>query len=277
MSESIFWGSVCRSLTRNDLSCALPLPSHRNRRYVPRQRFQQAYARPPSGLRDSATSAYSPFPFPQLLSTGYSSTASRLTGRRRITRRMMSRVSSADTSPTYLCVAQRVRAPYSFSHRHYMANVYVFLTQEPVIPQDLYFPVRIYPIYPSVSLFIQGLFCANSPTVVPRRDRYASYSQLLLSSCLTICDSEIAIRPGHSHHDIQETYPFDATRKSISSSLRPRSTLRLFPQSRQELDDCPKYPSILSLRSSSLFNRWNPLRYRSGGDLPPRVDVTSDT
>ena len=77
-----------------------PLRSHRNRRYVPRKWFQQAYARPPSGLRDSATSAYSLLPFPQLLSTGYSSMASRLTGRRRITRPMMLRVSSADTSPS---------------------------------------------------------------------------------------------------------------------------------------------------------------------------------
>ena len=179
MREIFFWGSVCRPLTRNDLSCALPLSSHRNKMYLPRRRFPQAYSRPPSGLRNSAASAYSPFLFPKLLSTGHSSMAGRLTGGRRITRRMMSRVSSADTSPSYLCVARRVRAPYSFFHRHCMANVYVFLTQEPVIPQDLYFPVRIYPIFPSV--FIQGLFCVNSPTVVPRRDRYASYCQLLLS------------------------------------------------------------------------------------------------
>ena len=150
MRESIFWGFVCKSLTRSDLSCALLLPSHRNRRYVPRQRFPQAYARPPSGLRDTATSAYSPFPFPQLLSTGHFSMASFLTGGRRSTRRMMSRVSSSDTLPSYLCVARRVRAPYFFPHRHCMSNVYVFLTQESVIPQDLYFPVRIYPKFPSV-------------------------------------------------------------------------------------------------------------------------------
>jgi hypothetical protein len=58
-----------------------------------------------------------------------------------------------------------------------------------------------------------------------------------------IYDSENAIQSGHGHHNVQETHPFDATRKSISSSLRPRSPLRLFPQSRQELDDCAKYPS----------------------------------
>ena len=60
---------------------------------------------------------------------------------------------------------------------------------------------------------------------------------------LTIYDSENAIQPGQRHHDVQETYTFDATRKSISSSLRPRSSLRLLPQSRQELDDCAKYLS----------------------------------
>jgi hypothetical protein len=125
--KAFFCGSAFRSLTRNSLSCALPLRSHRNRRYVPRQRFQQAYARPPSGLRDSATSAYPPLFFPRLLLTGYFSMASRLTGRRRITRPMMSRVSSADTSPTCLCVARRVRAPYSFSHCHCMTKMYVFL------------------------------------------------------------------------------------------------------------------------------------------------------
>jgi hypothetical protein len=62
--EEIFlWESVCRSLTWNPLLCVLSLLSHRNRRYVPRQRFQQAYARPPSDLRNSATSAYSFPPF----------------------------------------------------------------------------------------------------------------------------------------------------------------------------------------------------------------------
>jgi hypothetical protein len=66
---------------------------------------------------------------------------------------------------------------------------------------------------------------------------------LTFAQLLTICDSENAVQSGHGHHDLQETHTFDATRKSISSSLRPRSPLRLFPQSRQELDDCTKYPS----------------------------------
>ena len=62
VSESILWRCVRMSLTWNPVVCLAPR-SHRNRRYVPRQRFLQAYARPPSGIRDSATGVYSLSPF----------------------------------------------------------------------------------------------------------------------------------------------------------------------------------------------------------------------
>ena len=66
MSRSSFlWDQLAGVLL---VSCVLPLPlrSDRNRRYIPRQRVEQAHARAPSDLRDSAPSSYSPFPLSPL-------------------------------------------------------------------------------------------------------------------------------------------------------------------------------------------------------------------
>ena len=158
-SFSLFFFYVGRGVSYSGLP-SRPLRSNRNRRYIPRQRFQQTYARAPGNLRDSTTSTcslpvpYSPSPpFPPLTAPPFSpsssmtrsSTASHSIGKRKITRPMTSRASSAVTSPICLCVGPtRARASLlSFSPSLSLTSACFLLTQEPVIPYDLYFPVRI--------------------------------------------------------------------------------------------------------------------------------------
>lgn len=118
-----------------------------------------------------------------------SSTASHSIGKRKITRRMTSRASSAVTSPICLCVGPpRARASFLSFPTVAVADVCAFLlTQEPVIPYDLYFPVRISrlltrlhflirfallaPLSPSIKISLVCL--CTCAAIVPRRDRYA--------------------------------------------------------------------------------------------------------
>ncbi len=70
--------------------------------------------------------------------------------------------------------------------------------------------------------------------------------------------SEKAIRSRSCHRGIQAAHPLDAPRKPTSLTLRPRPSLRFFPQSRQKPDDRPTYVrSLLNRRFPGTFSLWS--------------------